>query len=268
MPSMGVELKARAGMYAERWVYGRQRYQPLFHRLHQIALTGLGYGEGNPEINGEYALLDRFAATWPASPTIVDVGAYQGDWTREVLRRAPAATVHALEPVPATYVQLHEALDGRAILHNTAAGDHRGEGDITGPPEHPDMASLNPRDLSTVGLSAHHIATVPVTTLDALSEQHAIDRVHLLKIDTEGHELAVLRGATGLLADQRIDAIQLETGGCDIDSRTFVRDFLDLLQPAGYRLHRLLRDGLDPIRRDERHEIFTYANLVATRERA
>jgi hypothetical protein len=120
-------------MYAERWLYGRQRFQPLFHQLHAVALSGLGYGEGNPQVNGEYALLDRLATTWPPEPTIIDVGAFRGEWTLEVLRRAPTAVVHALEPIPATYADLRRTLDGRAILHNARdragappQGRHRG----------------------------------------------------------------------------------------------------------------------------------------------
>ena len=40
--------------------------------------------------------------------------------------------------------------------------------------------------------------------------EHGIDRVGLLKIDTEGMEGAVLAGCERLLAEQRIDAIQFE----------------------------------------------------------
>lgn len=47
-------------------------------------------------------------------------------------------------------------------------------------------------------------------TLDSLTARHGAERVRLLKIDTEGHELNVLRGAEGLLRDGRIDFVACE----------------------------------------------------------
>lgn len=47
-------------------------------------------------------------------------------------------------------------------------------------------------------------------TLDSLAERTGIDRIRLLKIDTEGYETQVLRGAAGLLGAGRIDFIACE----------------------------------------------------------
>jgi hypothetical protein len=67
-----------------------------------------------------------------------------------------------------------------------------------------------------------------------------------VKLDVEGHELHILRGATRMLAEGRIAAIQFEFGGANIDSRSFMRDFFDLLTPQ-YAIHRVLQHGLYPI---------------------
>ena len=40
----------------------------------------------------------------------------------------------------------------------------------------------------------------PVTTLGAIIKQHGLKRIDLLKIDTQGHELRVIRGARHLLS--------------------------------------------------------------------
>jgi hypothetical protein len=127
------------------------------------------------------------------------------------------------------------------------------------------LASLHRRDLRRVGLDATQAETVAVRTLDDWSREQAISRVHLLKIDVEGAELGVLLGARSLLATGGIRYIQFEFGGTDIDSRVFLRDFLDLLGPS-YSLHRMLPAGLSgPVRYSERYEIFVLQNYLAVR---
>jgi hypothetical protein len=57
--------------------------------------------------------------------------------------------------------------------------------------------------------------------------------------------------------------IQFEFGGCNIDSRTYFKDFYELLS-LKYRLFRLTVDGMVPIDRyHERHEQFTTTNFIA-----
>ena len=260
MRTLGDLLRLRPN----RLLFGRQRFQPAFRSLHRLALAGLNYGDDNPACNGEYALIDRLADEWPPTPVVFDVGAFHGEWTREVLRRAPAATVHAFEPVPASLKHLQCAIPMGAELHPLALGAEDGEVQMTGPLDFLGMASVVKRDLSSVGLATSPVATATMTRLDTFCNAHAIDRIDLLKIDTEGHELAVLKGAEGMLETSAIKAVQFEFGGTDIDSRVFLRDFLRLLSP-NYTLYRVLRDGLAPVEDHGREEIFTYANFAALR---
>jgi hypothetical protein len=81
-------------------------------------------------------------------------------------------------------------------------------------------------------------------------------------VDAEGSDLDVLDGA-GRLLGGGIDVIQFEFGGTALDARQSLRDFFDLLEPHGYRLHRLLPEGLWPLTYSERVEIADYANYVA-----
>ena len=64
-----------------------------------------------------------------------------------------------------------------------------------------------------------------------------------MKIDIEGNEYKALRGGMKLLTEKRIKAIQIETGGSNIDSRTYFRDFWDLLH-NDYSVYRILQDGI------------------------
>jgi hypothetical protein len=93
-----------------------------------------------------------------------------------------------------------------------------------------------------------------------------VTQIGLLKIDTEGHEMAVLMGASRLLKRGGIDFIQFEFNEMNVFSRVFMRDFFDLL--PGYTFHRLLPEtaiklaSYDPVFM----EVFAYQNLVCVRK--
>lgn len=247
--------------------YGRRRFQGLYRRLHGVALAGLNYGCGDPAVNGEMAFLDRIAGTWSGRPVVAfDVGAAQGVWSEAVLARNPAATIFAFEPMPATFERLSAHLGDRVRLNACALGEAAGHAEMFAPPggdeQDGELASLHVRDLSRFDLAVETIGRVEVRTLDDFCAEHEIARIDLLKIDTEGHELAVLTGAERMLAAGAVRAIQFEFGGTNIDARVFLRDIVGRLAPT-HDVFRLLRDGVDPVQCNEREEIFSYANFVA-----
>lgn len=245
-------------------LYGRQRFQALFRRLHGGALVGLNYGNEDPHLNGEYALLDRLAAGWPDAPVVFDVGAFHGDWTSAVLERCPHATVYVFEPLSESFAFIGARLGGRARLEHCALGATEGSAAMWAPAGTHDWASLYERDLSRFRRVAEPVETVKVQRLDDVCAQHEVAHIDLLKIDAEGNELAVLQGAEAMLTRGAIDQIQFEFGGTAIDSRIFLRDIIRELAPA-YRVHRILRDGVIEVANDEAEEIFTYANYLASR---
>jgi FkbM family methyltransferase len=146
----------------------------------------------------------------PATPiaTIFDVGANIGQSARHYREAFPAASLYCFEPVQATFDQLTDSLrhDRNAQCFRLAFGRSSGVGQIS-VGQHSDQASLTVRPADTT-----HVESVPVETLDGFCSSHAIDRVGLLKIDTEGGDLTVLEGAHDLLADQKIDVIEVEAG--------------------------------------------------------
>src|SRR5206468_12328519 len=102
-----------------------------------------------------------------------------------------------------------------------------------------------------------------IVTIDEFAKKRGIEEMELLKIDVEGAELDVLQGASGLITEHRIRAIQFEIGGINAVQRTWVHDFYDLLN--GYSFFRLLPRGLLPLGqyRPTTHERFQFQNLVA-----
>ena len=80
-----------------------------------------------------------------------------------------------------------------------------------------------------------HARTVQVVRLDEELGPLGISVVDFMKIDVEGHELFVLRGLGELLSQRRVRAFTFEFGAANVNSRTFFREFWDLIHPAGYR---------------------------------
>ncbi|MEP7359891.1 MAG: FkbM family methyltransferase, partial [Anaerolineales bacterium] len=109
------------------------------------------------------------------------------------------------------------------------------------------------------------VSVVQALRLDDFIGQHGLRHISLLKIDTEGHELSVLRGAVETLAANRIEAVQFEFNRMHVISRVFLSDIVNAL--PGYHFYRLLPDGLVPITFQPpfRSEIFAFQNIAALR---
>jgi FkbM family methyltransferase len=182
---------------------------------------------------------------------VVDLGANVGYFGAFALGRWPEARVVAYEPDPANAaVHLRAiALNGLADrweLRRAAAAAADGE--------------LRFRASGDALSRADASGELVVRSEDVLPVAADAD---LLKLDVEGAELDVIRGAADTLARGSIDVIQFEFGGTNIDARTYFQDFFYLLNPS-YRLYRIVADGLALIDRyRERYEIFETTNFVA-----
>lgn len=150
---------------------------------------------------------------YPTLHTLFDVGANVGQ-TRKYFRfHVPAAKIYSFEPVKNTYEQLKSSAAGdvNCVLENMALGDEAGEKTIRlfdG-----DMTVLNSlRDDVMNNAANAKEETIRIDTLDHYCNTHNIPKVDLLKIDTEGFEINVLKGAEQMLQNGRISFVYCETG--------------------------------------------------------
>jgi FkbM family methyltransferase len=143
-------------------------------------------------------------------PIVIDVGANIGQSALAFARTLNAPIIHAFEPGPATYSQLQRATARiRDITLNYCA-----LGAATGQQEfyentHPDMSSFLELGASGWGV-VNQRRHVDVTTLDRYCEQRGINRIDLLKTDTQGYDLEVLKGARQLLSKRAVRLILIE----------------------------------------------------------
>ena len=192
-------------------------FESAWHNQDQICST-----------NGEFALLARLGSM--NFRTVVDVGANVGEWAEAALGVWPTCFVQAFEIAPPTAAQFRKNFSGSPELHRLSLHE-MGLSDAEGTLAmyfYPENAKLTSDVRRHTDLLAEQFEARTVT-LDAFCQRSGLERIDYLKIDVEGAELKVLRGAAQLLRDGRLDCIQFEYGPFGIDSRTLLRDFYDLL---------------------------------------
>ena len=225
---------------------------------------------------GEERFLQRSAARF-AEGVVLDVGANAGGYAQTVRKFAPKARVIAFEPHPKTFQELSrrgEKFGFQAV--NLALSDEPGSVEIFdfASKDGSTLASLNPgvlgfyRDVSHYATGELVSHSVESTTIDFL-KTNGIDRVALLKVDTEGLDIKVLKGAANAIAEDRIDMIQFEFVDSNVAARVFMKDFFDAL--PGYEIHRICLNGdLMPLfpYDSRRCEIYVPQNIIAIRKQA
>ncbi|MFE7836010.1 FkbM family methyltransferase [Streptomyces sp. NPDC057474] len=171
-----------------------------------------------PRFEPELARLDELCP--PECGTAVDVGGWYGPWTRRLAGRA--GRVVTVEPVPRLARLLASAAPANVRVVQAAASDHPGTARLWLPPGDDGgrgVSSLVRRDIHARALD------VRCVTLDGLG----LTDVGFIKIDVDGNEPAVLRGASGLLVRDR-PALFVE-----LESRIQpITPVVDLLAGLGY----------------------------------
>jgi FkbM family methyltransferase len=222
-------------------------------------------GENNDNIctNGELRFMQTIL---PQSATVFDVGANVGDWTALALSINPHVQMHCFEPSAATFQRL-QARGGGGICNNFGLSSAPGDMTLWVFDGGAGINSLYKRQglEDGWGLAEQKQAeTVRLDTLDAYCQRAGVSVIDLMKVDVEGHELEVFKGAAGMLAQGKIKRIQFEYGGCNIDSRVLLKDLLDFLLPYGYVFYKMFPYELRRVPRyDQRLENFQYQNWVA-----
>lgn len=178
----------------------------------------------------------------PANGVVLDVGANFGLMSLRFAQLAPLGKVYAFEPTEYAFgklmrnLSLNSELAARitpvqAFVSDAATRDQPipaySSWKVDGRPveAHPVHGGLL-RSANSAGM----------TTIDDFCQERRIGRVDLIKVDTDGHEFQVLRGAARTLETHR-PCVIFEVGMYLMDERgvTF-EEFIEYLTPLGYGL--------------------------------
>ena len=174
---------------------------------------------------------------------VFDVGANMGQTVLKWNRFFPNATYHCFEPVAQTMdiLKQNTAKLKNVQYHQYALGADRNQAEIVLCND----SSLN-SFVDIVREMGERTEAVQIYTLDEVCEKESIHYVDVLKIDTEGFDIEVLKGATGMLRQHNITFIQVEAG-MNPHNKLHVplQAFVDYLTPFGYVLFGIYEQHLE-----------------------
>ena len=257
--------------FIKRQLFGKKRYQSLFSRCFDISLSGLNIGTGgqHPRHNGEiWALHNALSKVSERDNLVIfDGGAQIGIYTQCVLDTLldlnKNATVYGFEPGENEYQKYTEKFLGwkNVIPSHTALNNKIGTVKLYAPKNSTGLGSLYPSDRNK-----QNVNEAESITIDQFCRDRNIKKIHLLKLDVEGNELNVLRGAEKMLENGSIDFIQFEFGICSLAAKISFRALYDILK-SRYTISRILTDGLEEIKNPGlREECFFTTNYLAEKK--
>ncbi|PJG55635.1 FkbM family methyltransferase [Bradyrhizobium forestalis] len=185
--------------------------------------------------------------------TFVDVGANVGSYT--LLAGTVGAQVVSLEPIPNTFRRLRNnvhlnMMEGRTELLNLGVSKESGSLRFTRSLDTMNRVALPGEVMETVA--------VPVRSLDEILYGRSAS---LLKIDVEGHELAVLEGAQATLANPTLRAVIMETNSAGNKYGVSDQQLFQNMEYHGFRLF-----AYNPIRRQLSASVPGRANSIFLRD--
>jgi FkbM family methyltransferase len=202
--------------------------------------------------NGELRLQRLVIDSAPANSQVVafDVGARIGDWSKAFVAgakgRSGGLRIHAFEPVPDSRAILQQTLaeqvaSGEVIVNGFALSDESTKLPLYVPTVTGGTSTLHREPT----ISYEKVLEVDTGTLDRYCVERSIEHVDIIKIDTEGNDLRVIRGAGDILRREKVGVIQFEYNHRWIYSRSYLKDVFDLVRDTPYRVAKVCSSALE-----------------------
>jgi FkbM family methyltransferase len=179
----------------------RQIVERLGYRYFKIAYQPVGLDHAHD--------VARFLGSATNVKAVFDVGANEGQTARHYVRAFPRAEIYSFEPVAATYKSLVECVSSWPRVRTFQLGF--AERDRTARIQLVPVSGLNSlrNELSSTSSSSCG-ELVTIRTLESFCTEQNISQIDLLKTDTEGFDLEVLKGAEAMLRANQIQFILAE----------------------------------------------------------
>jgi len=178
----------------------------------------LGYDivKFRPEKMGVYAYHDMAKFVTSKKPVLFDVGAHKGQTIIRLNDVFKNCIIHAFEPSPSTFELLKE--NTAKLKHVTIWNNAMGSATTTMFFNENTVSEMS----SFLELGDHgwgkisNRTSVNVTTIDAFCETQKIEKIDVLKLDTQGFELEILKGAETSISKHKIGLLYFEVTFLDL----------------------------------------------------
>jgi len=171
------------------------------------------------------------------APVVFDIGANVGQSVQAFKDLLPHSVIHSFEPSPAAFRELSAVAKGFKNVHpqNVGLAAQPGELELMENSSSV-MNSFLPPGQDGWGNIVNRVK-VPVTTIDAYCEAQRIEQVSLAKIDTQGFDVQVLRGAERTMRAGLVKLVLIEITFSDMYREGAAPDQVyALLRDYGFRL--------------------------------
>lgn len=225
-------------------ISGNGFIQQLLEKIVDISQYAMGIGSGGfPLTSGERAIFSLMTRYISPPYCIFDVGAHKGHFFKLILDNLPMCKyqIHCFEPGRITFqfLKRNTPEDEWLRLNNTALGKEKGKTILYYDDAGSGRASLTPLNMEHFCIEFNQSESIRMDTVDHYCETNRIDRIHLLKLDIEGHEMGALEGALVMLYKKAIDIVTFEFGKADVDTRYFFKDFYYFFKGKGMKIYRI-----------------------------
>lgn len=249
------------------FLFAREYFLKFNKLLYRLSLAGLGVlNYKTSRVSGEKAFIEKFLPS--SKGVVIDIGANVGGYISELVEINKNIVIHAFEPHPLTFLKLRKNTENysNVFIYNKGVSSAPGLLNLYdyGSNDGSEHASLYREVINDIhGSKTVTSHEVELIDLDGFIEANNIPEISLLKIDTEGNELEVIRGCINSIASGKIKIIHFEFNEMNVASRVFFKDFWTIL--SKYNFYRLLPNGM--IRIDKYNplycEMYAYQNIVA-----
>jgi FkbM family methyltransferase len=187
----------------------------------------------------------QLAANVTPRAVTYDIGGWHGFFAG-VMAAQGASQVHVFEPLPANAERIRDLVslnpERKITLHKVAVGETEGEMDLLIMP-YTSMAKLEASTFQPDATAAERVR-VKVRSIDTMIENGEIAPPALIKIDVEGAELLVLKGAAAALRHYRPVVF------AEVHSSRLLKECKDLLEAIGYRVDLIDHDTANALSKD------------------
>lgn len=196
----------------------------LLNEINRKSAVALGRGFGSSSIKTEVKSVRKLLLEPPR--LAIDIGGNIGRYSEELLAVYPEIELHIFEPSLTNVKNLNEKFEKKSNVSIVpfAVSNKYATVQLFSNETGSGLASLIKRDLGHINLEFNSIEWVEAMPFEDYWKSKLQSRnIDFVKLDIEGHELTALEGFGNAI--DSVNLIQFEFGGCNIDSRTFFRDF-------------------------------------------
>tara|TARA_B100000242_G_scaffold222492_1_gene163390 strand:+ start:304 stop:1140 length:837 start_codon:yes stop_codon:yes gene_type:complete len=196
------------------FIFGRKTTQKLNNIIFSLSLRAKGYNNyGSFKVTGEKNFIQSISRELQFS---LDIGANIGNYSKLLIEETNSY-IFAFEPLDGAYDILNNLViehPNRIEAFKLALGDKNVEKNLNFTDEKSEKATFldDINKLSFYEAASNKKKLVNLVTLDEFMEQKNLfdKEIDLIKIDTEGYELEVLKGSKRLIEENKPKYIQLE----------------------------------------------------------